>query len=82
MERSIALISLLLVGSLSLTVGATQVPTVVEVEQLEDNLNTVAWSLTPEEVARLDAVSEPPRMYPKWMLDFTRLDRDDPQMML
>jgi hypothetical protein len=41
-----------------------------------------AWSLTPEEVARLDAVSEPPRMYPKWMLDFTRLDRDDPQMML
>ena len=38
MERSIALISLLLVGSLSLTVGATQVPTVVEVEQLEDNL--------------------------------------------
>ena len=38
MERSIALISLLLVGSLSLTVGAAQVPKVVEVEQLEDNL--------------------------------------------
>jgi aryl-alcohol dehydrogenase-like predicted oxidoreductase len=60
----------------SVLIGATKP------EQLEDNLNTVAWSLTPEEVARLDAVSEPPRMYPKWMLDFTRLDRDDPQMML
>jgi aryl-alcohol dehydrogenase-like predicted oxidoreductase len=60
----------------SVVIGATKP------EQLEDNLNTVAWSLTPEEVTRLDAVSEPPRMYPKWMLDFTRLDRDDPQMML
>jgi len=60
----------------SVLIGATRP------EQLEDNLNTVAWSLTSEEVARLDAVSEPQRMYPKWMLDFTRLDRDDPQMML
>ncbi|PWV77299.1 aldo/keto reductase [Halomonas sp. A11-A] len=60
----------------SVLIGATRP------EQLKDNLNTVAWSLTPEEVAGLDAVSEPPRMYPKWMLDFTRLDRDDPNMML
>ncbi|MDM9652807.1 aldo/keto reductase [Stutzerimonas stutzeri] len=60
----------------SVLIGATKP------EQLEDNLNTAAWSLTPDEVARLDAVSEPPRMYPKWMLDFTRLDRDDPQIML
>lgn len=60
----------------SVLIGATRP------EQLEDNLNTETWSLTPEEVAGLDAVSEPPRMYPKWMLDFTRLDRDDPQMML
>jgi len=60
----------------SVLIGATKP------EQLVDNINTVAWSLTPEEVVRLDAVSEPPRMYPKWMLDFTRLDRDNPQMML
>ena len=60
----------------SVLIGATKP------EQLEDNLNTETWSLTPEEVAGLDAVSEPPRMYPKWMLGFTRLDRDDPQMML
>jgi aryl-alcohol dehydrogenase-like predicted oxidoreductase len=60
----------------SVLIGATKP------EQLQDNLNSVYWSLTPDEVARLDAVSEPPHMYPKWMLDFTRLDRDNPQMML
>lgn len=60
----------------SVLIGATKP------EQLVDNINTVSWSLTPEEAARLDAASEPPRMYPKWMLDFTRLDRDNPQMLL
>jgi aryl-alcohol dehydrogenase-like predicted oxidoreductase len=60
----------------SVLIGATRP------EQLQDNLKTATWSLTPEEVARLDALSEPPRMYPKWMLDFTRLDRDDPGMLL
>ena len=60
----------------SVLIGATKS------DQLQDNLNAVSWLLTQEEVARLDAVSEPPRMYPKWMLDFTRLDRDDPSMML
>jgi aryl-alcohol dehydrogenase-like predicted oxidoreductase len=60
----------------SVLIGATRP------EQISDNLDTVTWSLTPEEMARLDAVSEPPRLYPKWMLDFTRLDRADPKMMM
>jgi len=59
----------------SVLVGATKP------EQLQDNLKTVEWTLTEEEVKALDAVSEPPRIYPKWMLDFTRFDRDNPQML-
>ena len=51
-------------------------------EQLQDNLKAVEWQLTAEEVATLDAVSAPPRLYPNWMLEFTRLDRDNPQMMM
>ncbi len=35
-------------------------------EQLADNLAAAAWSLEPEEVARLDAASEPVRPYPTW----------------
>lgn len=34
------------------------------VEQLEENLGAVGWSLSPEQVARLDAASERPRPYP------------------
>lgn len=60
----------------SVLIGATKP------EQLVDNIKTASWSLTLEEVARLDTASEPPRMYPKWMLNFTRLDRENPQMML
>jgi aryl-alcohol dehydrogenase-like predicted oxidoreductase len=37
------------------------------VEQLDDNLAAVDLELTPEEVARLDAVSELPSEYPGWM---------------
>ena len=62
-------------GVSSVLVGATKP------EQLQDNLKTVEWTLTEEEVKALDAVSEPPRIYPKWMLDFTRFDRDNPQML-
>jgi aryl-alcohol dehydrogenase-like predicted oxidoreductase len=60
----------------SVIIGATKP------EQLEDNLKTVTWELTPEEVQALDAVSPLPRVYPKWMLDFTRLDRDNPRLRL
>ena len=37
------------------------------VEQLDDNLAAVGLRLTPEEVARLDEVSELPSEYPGWM---------------
>jgi len=35
-------------------------------EQLRDNLKTVTWSLTPDEVARLDQVSATAVPYPYW----------------
>ncbi len=35
-------------------------------EQLRQNLGAVGWSLTPGQVARLDAVSEPVLPYPYW----------------
>jgi aryl-alcohol dehydrogenase-like predicted oxidoreductase len=34
------------------------------VEQLEDNLGAIGWELAPEQVARLDAVSEPEPVHP------------------
>jgi len=37
-------------------------------EQLDDNLAAVGLTLTPEEMARLDEVSELPPEYPGWML--------------
>jgi aryl-alcohol dehydrogenase-like predicted oxidoreductase len=37
-------------------------------EQLDDNLAAAELSLTPEEMARLDEVSELPAEYPGWML--------------
>ncbi|HEY8614922.1 aldo/keto reductase [Phenylobacterium sp.] len=37
-------------------------------EQLDDNLAATDLELTPDEVARLDAVSELPAEYPGWML--------------
>ena len=60
----------------SVLIGATKP------EQLQDNLKTVEWELSPEEIQALDAVSAPPRLYPHWMLDLTRLDRTDPRMIL
>ena len=44
-------------------------------EQLADNLKTTSWEMTPEEVARLDALTGPPRVYPYWMLERTVQDR-------
>jgi len=35
-------------------------------EQLRENLGAVGWSLTPEQVARLDAASEVTPPYPYW----------------
>jgi aryl-alcohol dehydrogenase-like predicted oxidoreductase len=35
-------------------------------KQLKDNLGAIGWSLTPEQVARLDAASDEPLAYPYW----------------
>jgi aryl-alcohol dehydrogenase-like predicted oxidoreductase len=35
-------------------------------EQLKQNLGAVGWSLTPEQIAKLDAASERPLAYPYW----------------
>jgi aryl-alcohol dehydrogenase-like predicted oxidoreductase len=35
-------------------------------EQLKDNLGAVGWNLSAEQVARLDAVSQTPTIYPYW----------------
>lgn len=35
-------------------------------EQLRQNLGAVGWTLTPDQVARLDAASERPKPYPYW----------------
>ena len=38
-------------------------------QQLDNNLKALEWDMSAEEVARLDALSEPPRLYPYWMID-------------
>jgi aryl-alcohol dehydrogenase-like predicted oxidoreductase len=35
-------------------------------EQLKQNLGAVGWNLTKEQVAKLDAASEVPLIYPYW----------------
>jgi aryl-alcohol dehydrogenase-like predicted oxidoreductase len=35
-------------------------------EQLRDNLGSAGWSLTREQIAKLDAASEQPKCYPYW----------------
>ena len=44
-------------------------------EQLVDELKTTAWEMTADEVARLDKLSTPPRLYPHWMLERLTADR-------
>ena len=44
-------------------------------EQLSDNLKTADWEMSAEEVARLDELSKPPKVYPYWMLERMSLDR-------
>lgn len=43
--------------------------------QFEDNLAAAALKLTDDERARLDAVSQPPLLYPYWHQSFTAQDR-------
>lgn len=47
-------------GVTSLIVGARKI------EQLEENLGTIRWELSAEEVKALDDVSTPPDLYPYW----------------
>lgn len=44
-------------------------------EQLADNLKTSDWEMTKEEVNSLDELSNPPRVYPYWMLKRLNQDR-------
>ena len=44
-------------------------------DQLKDNLKTVEWKLTEEEMNRLDEISKPQLVYPYWMLERTVQDR-------
>ncbi|HEY3295711.1 MAG TPA: aldo/keto reductase [bacterium] len=61
-------------GVSSVIIGANKT------EQLEDNLKAVEWTMTDEEVARLDDLSKPYRPYPHWMHDIVRHDRTVPRM--
>ncbi len=44
-------------------------------EQLSDDLKTVNWEMTPDEIARLDDLSAPPLLYPYWFLTTGRQAR-------
>ena len=44
-------------------------------DQLSDNLKAGDWEMTPEEIARLDELSKPPRLYPHWFLEAGRQNR-------
>jgi aryl-alcohol dehydrogenase-like predicted oxidoreductase len=45
-------------------------------KQLRDNLGAIGWSLTPAQVARLDAASARPKPYPYWHQD--QFERNPP----
>jgi aryl-alcohol dehydrogenase-like predicted oxidoreductase len=47
-------------------------------QQLRENLGAVGWSLTTEQVARLDAVSKVTPIYPYWHQRDTASDRNPP----
>ena len=47
-------------------------------QQLRDNLGAVGWNLTPEQVARVDAVSQTTPVYPYWHQLQTAPDRNPP----
>lgn len=49
-------------GVTSIIIGANKM------SQLEDNLKSAEIELSTEEVARLSATTEPPQLYPQWMI--------------
>ena len=44
-------------------------------EQLTDHIKTTDWEMTTKEVAGLDELSRPPKVYPYWMLERMSIDR-------
>jgi len=44
-------------------------------DQLRENLKTVDWQMTHQEVQQLDSLSSPPRVYPNWFLAMSQKDR-------
>lgn len=46
-----------------------------EPSQLEDNLGATEIELTNDELSRLSATTEPPKLYPQWMLEFQGANR-------
>lgn len=51
-------------GVTSVIIGARNL------EQLRDNLESADLDLTPDEVQKLSAATQPPKLYPQWMLEF------------
>jgi aryl-alcohol dehydrogenase-like predicted oxidoreductase len=56
----------------SIIIGAKRV------EQLQDNLEAIKLTLTPDELTQLDQVSALPTEYPGWVLPFQGADRLGP----
>lgn len=56
-------------GVTSVIVGANKM------SQLEDNLGATKIELSAQELERLSATTEPPKLYPQWMVEFQSADR-------
>jgi aryl-alcohol dehydrogenase-like predicted oxidoreductase len=44
-------------------------------KQLEDNLKALEWEMSEDEVAKLDEITSPPRVYPYWMIEAFHTNR-------
>ena len=44
-------------------------------DQLQENIKTTDWTLTDDDVAILDKITSPPRVYPNWFLQIVQQDR-------
>ncbi|HKS27354.1 MAG TPA: aldo/keto reductase [Pyrinomonadaceae bacterium] len=56
-------------GVASIIIGANKM------SQLEDNLRSAEIELSPEEVSRLNATTEPQQLYPQWMIERQNMGR-------
>jgi len=70
-ERSIAVAQVALAWLLARPVVTSVLLGATRMQQLEENLNAVDVVLTPEDIARLDAATAPPPVFP----DGTQMDR-------